>query len=163
MGNNAYVIDTSSLIRLSGFNRRVFVTLWSNVEDIIDSERLIAPDIVLDDLKVKSDFISLWAKSHRSLFRKITSTQLKILKDIENRYPQWIDPNSDKNQSDPYIIALALSKKREKQKGLGYSNVIVVTEESKDPNRLKIPRVCKDYGVESMNLDEFFQMENWKF
>ena len=85
------------------------------------------------------------------------------MKDIENKYPQWIDPNSDKNQSDPYIVALVLSKKREKQKGLVYSNIIVVTEESKDSNRLKIPAVCKNYGVESINLDEFFQKEDWRF
>jgi hypothetical protein len=165
MGNNAYVIDTSSLLELRPFlkYKKTIVSLWSNMENIIDAGRLMAPDMVFDDLKVKSDDILFWAKSHRSLFKKVTSSQLKILKDIENKYPQWVDPNSNKNQADPYVVALAIAMKQVRQKGLVYSNVIVVNEESKDPKRLKIPSVCKGYGVESINLSELFEKEGWQF
>ena len=165
VSDNAYVIDTSSLIELRPFlkYKDVVVSLWSNMETLIDSGRLMAPEIVFTDLKGKSDDVLAWAKSHMSLFHKMTEDQLKILKEIENRYPGWVDINSNKNQSDPYVVALAISKKNEKQKDLAYSNVIVVNEESKNPKRLKIPSVCKNYGIESIDLGEFFKKEDWKF
>ena len=140
------------------------MSLWTNVENLIDEGRLLAPDIVYSDLKDKSDYIYNWAKLQRKrLFYKISSEQLIVLRGIENKFPNWIDPSTDKNQSDPYVIALAVSIKREKQKGLKYSNIIVVTEESKDVKRLKIPKVCGEYNINVIDLNELFEKENWKF
>lgn len=163
MGGNSYVIDTSSLIRLASFNRSVFVGLWANMEGLIEEGRLSAPKAVLNDLKAKDDRIFRWAKAHDALFVDISSRELEILRDIENSHPNWVDINSAKNHADPYVVALAAYKKKQRQRKLRHYKVTIVTEESKDPKRLKIPSVAKDYGIESIDLDGLFQMEGWKF
>ena len=167
MGGNVYIIDTSSLIQLWSFNRKVFETLWLKIEGLIDSKLLISPEIVLNvELKTKIGAktpLFVWARKHKEMFIKITTEQLVALKEVTNSYPSWVNVDSLKNQADPYVVALAIVKKRQKQRNIRYGNVIVITQESQDPGRLKIPKVCKDYGIESTNLDGLFLKEDWKF
>lgn len=87
---------------------------------------------------------------------------------IVNRYgTTWIDIDSGKNQSDQYVVALAISMNKKLKKTLhafdSKTEVIVVTEESQNLERLKIPKVCNSYGIRCVNLHQFFQEEGWKF
>jgi len=169
-----YVFDTSSFIELKKFSEYsdILVSLWSNLEHLAMKGRLISPKKVLEDLipdlekpGTKNDELVAWAKNHNTLFQDEEDLDfLKALAEITNKYKQtWVDIDSEKNQSDPYVVALAVSRKKKQRETLIESEIVVVTEESQDFNRLKIPKVCNDFGIRCVNLHQFFKEEGWKF
>jgi hypothetical protein len=40
---------------------------------------------------------------------------------------------------------------------------IVVTEEKIRGNKIKIPFVCNDFGIEAIDILDMFRVEGWKF
>lgn len=174
MTDNIYVFDTSSFIELERLKTYsdVFVSLWSNLEKLVNAKQLISPKKVLEDLradlenpKAKSNALINWVKDHEKLFQDENDQEfLNALQRIANKYQKtWVDIDSEKNQSDPYVVALAVSKKKKLEGTLFGGKVIVVTEEDQNLNRLKIPKVCNEYGIRCLNLHQFFQAEGWKF
>lgn len=163
---NFYVIDTSSLIEL---NRRypidVFPTLWKNVEELIGKGLLVSHKEVLKEISVMDDSLKKWAKKQKKLFRELDEKQMKIVRDILSRYPSLAKADNEIASADPFIIALAVEIGSEPQKTLVESikGRIIVTEERLRGNKVKIPFVCKDYGIECINMIEMCREEGWKF
>jgi len=83
------------------------------------------------------------------------------LVEILDLFPDLIDRNSDQEQADPYLIGLAMKLK-----------ATVITEEEimdpaavQDPNRkkkMKIPNVCRHFGLATMNLVQFVNSSEWR-
>ena len=163
---NFYVIDTSSLI---DFNIRypmdVFPNLWNKVEDLIKRGMLIAPKEVFNEIAVGDDVLKEWAKKQKKLFKELDKLQIQIVKDILKQYPSLAKPSKDGPNADPFIIALALSLVRDPQQTLSPSvkKRIIVTEEQLRGTAIKIPFVCKNYGIDCINIVEMFRSEGWKF
>jgi hypothetical protein len=65
-----YCIDTSTL--LDGWVRwyppNTFHTLWSNIEEFIEQEVIVAPEEVLTELTKKDDDVHKWAKRNKVMF-----------------------------------------------------------------------------------------------
>ena len=81
---------------------------------------------------------------------------------IIEEFPRLIDPNHEKDQADPWLIAQILEDRSQPQLGFFESNreFIVVSEESeKSPQ--KIPAVCNRYDIKHLNLKEFFKFNGW--
>lgn len=173
-----YVFDTSSFVELKKLLKYadVLVSLWSNLDRLIAEKRLISAKKVFEDLKrylpnpkVKSDDLMEWVKKNESLFQDENNQDfVNALKIIVNQYgTSWVDPDSQKNQSDQYVIAQAISMNKKLKRTLNAfdskTEVIVVTEESQNLERLKIPKICHTYDIRCVNLHQFFQEEGWKF
>ncbi|MFA6049183.1 MAG: DUF4411 family protein [Candidatus Micrarchaeia archaeon] len=159
-----YIIDSSSLIGLNRFHADVFISLWSCLEKSVTTNQLIAPKKVFEDLQHMDDEIAKWATINSKMFKdENDKTFITALSDVINRHQNWIDLDSEKNGSDPYVVALALLKRKESKETLEPKEVIVITEESQDLARLKIPSVCNGYNLRCLNLHQFFQEEGWKF
>jgi len=171
VSENLYVMDTSSFIELGrkfGKYKDVVVSLWKGMEQLAKNGQLCAPMKVFDELNPETDMekdeVRKWVESHKQvLFREIDADQLIVLKGVIRKYPNWVNPETDKNDADPYVVALALALKQCKQKKMIEYQIVVVNEESTDPKRLKIPSVCKEYGIKSLNLHDMFVEEAWKF
>ena len=169
MARNIYVIDTSSLIRIKPeyYPHDIFVSLWSNMENIVKEGRLISSKLVLDELKKMDDDIYKWAKRNKSMFKKITPQQTKEVKNIlgTKDFGALIDCGAQDGQADPFIIAIALEK--EKQTSFPDFNKkikkMVVTEERLHGNRIRIPFVCQYFGVECTNIFDLFRREGWRW
>jgi hypothetical protein len=56
------------------------------------------------------------------------------------------------NNADPFVIAKAACENR-----------TVVTMETLKPNGVKIPNICKHFGVKCLSLEEFMDEEGWQF
>jgi hypothetical protein len=165
--DNIYVFDTSSFIELKGLIKYtdILVSFQSKLEEFISTNRLIAPKKVYDDLMryLGSNGFKRWVKDHEKLFEDENDLNFLIaLQRVTNKYPNWVDLDSARNKSDTYVVALAICKIREYQGKLVQREIIVVTEESADPKRLKIPSVCNDYKIHCVNLHDCFQLEGWK-
>ena len=99
---------------------------------------------------------------HPGMFVGETTEQIKIVKEILSTYPNLI--KTDRlYAADPWVIALAIVMDRSPQKTLVEIKRIVVTEERLRGERVRIPLVCKDYSIESIDILEMFRVEGWKF
>lgn len=163
---NYYVIDSSSFIELNWrYPIDVFPSLWKNIEGLIKKGLLISPKEVLKELSVMDDSLKKWATKQKGLFKELNENQIKIVKEILKKYPSLAKSDNEFPSADPFIIALAIELKRDAQKTLTPTTKrrIIVTEERLRGQRIKIPFVCQDYGLECMNIIEMCRAEGWKF
>ena len=158
-----YIIDTSSLIEMKDkYPRATFPSVWQKLEEICEDKRLIAPYEVFKEIEEGDDELNIWAKKFKKIFIKPDKRQTEIEKNILSKHPylaksQKIGPNAD-----PWIVALAIQKNKKTQETFFPEVYIVVTEELKTKPQ-KIPRVCRDYGIDCINILELFEREGWKF
>ena len=163
MTSNCYIIDTSSLVKLNKNNPLdVFPSIWKHLESLVDSDRLIAPKEVLNEINQNDDQLSGWAKKQKKMFKNPTSTQIKIVRDILRESPSLIDVDR-KFDADPWVISLAIEMTNNSQKTLVIIKRIVVTEEKLRGNKVNIPFVCGKNSIESIDIIALFRIENWKF
>ena len=160
---NFYIIDSSSLIDLNRHNPiDVFPTLWEKIGILIDSEMMISHIEVFNEITQKDDNLANWLKNHRKMFRDFSQKQSETVKDILNKYPSFVKKDSAFD-ADPWLVALAKEIQDDPQKTLFNVKKLVVTEESLAGNKIKIPFVCKSFGVDCINRIEMFRQEGWKF
>lgn len=161
MTSNTYVIDSSSLIELHRHNPiDVYRTVWKHMETLIKKNQLVAPKEVLNEITSNDDNLSKWAKTHQELFLELDQTQIPILKDVLKEYPS-LSQEGRKYAADAFVVALA--KTMSSPQTLTSMKIIVVTDEKIRGNKIKIPFVCKKYGIQAIDIIEMFRMEGWKF
>lgn len=164
-----YCIDTSALIELKMLYRmKTFPSLWDKLSDLVKQDRLIAPREVLNELEAKDDELFRWFKKHKKMFKAANQDQIDTAKEILTKFPQLVDPNKQIPDADPFVIALAIV--RNKERSLFGEKFIVVTREERTGSgggRPKIPDVCVAYGIECIYgataLAELFEREQWEF
>ena len=166
-----YVIDSSSLIDMKLYYRMSsFKTLWVRINELIRQGRLAAPIAVLEELEHKSDELTAWAQGHNDSFFYADSdyalTQVSL---ILKKFPNLIDPNREREQADPFVIALALDRRDGPQKTFNKFEVCVVTEERIDSHRrgksqkTKIPEVCIFFDLPCFSMVDMIEREGWEF
>jgi len=158
-----YIIDSSSLIALNKTNPMyIFPSTWKRIEGLVHQNRLLAPREVLDEITRFDDVLAEWGKGHPRIFVDPTSQQIKMVKEILNKYPSLIE-RGKQFSADPWVIALAVELIRNDQSTLVEVKRIVVTEEKLRGNRIRIPYVCKEYNVEAIDVLDMFRREGWVF
>ena len=151
-----YSFDTSSLLngRRDLLPPATFPTLWSNIEQMIDSGAIRAVDLVRDELGQRADDIFTWAKSQDGLFEPLTEDVQLSVRDVLTQHQRLIGIGNGRSGADPFVIALAHARQG-----------VVVTEEtlSRNMTKPKIPDVCDAMGVRRTNLLGFIQEQGWVF
>lgn len=142
-----FCIDTSAL--LHAWNRDyppdVFITIWGEIEHMVSTGQLIAPDEILLELERGGDEIYEWAKENRNMFIIPDGNAQKVVEDIVNRYPTFLPKASyDGVWADPYVIGLAATK----------GAVVITGEKMVGPNAKapKIPNICSDLGIHHTDM-----------
>lgn len=164
-----YCIDTSALVDLKLWYRMsTFPSLWHNLGELVKDERLISAYQVLEELKEKDDELLRWARKNKRMFKAEDENQIQVVQEILSRFPGLVDPNKQIPEADPFVIALAILKNRERS--LFGEQCVVVTQERRTGTgggRPRIPNVCLAYGIECLHgptaLAEFFEQEGWTF
>ena len=134
-----YCIDTSAI--LDGWVRYyppdVFLALWKNLEAMIESQELIAPEEVLREIEKKEDELHKWAKAHERMFYPLDEAVQRATTEILTVFPRLVDSEKERNRADPFVIALARIR-----------GCPVVTGEKASgiKDRPKIPNVCDQIG-----------------
>jgi hypothetical protein len=162
---NYYVIDTSSLIELKKFPEDVFPSLWKNIETLIASGFIISHREVLKELSYQDDSLKRWAQKQKKFFKELDAYQIKIVKEILRKYPSLAKSEGESPSADPFVIALAIELERDPQKTLdpSFKKRVVVSEERLRGTRVRIPFVCREYGIECITMIEMCRSEGWKF
>lgn len=163
MTSHLYIIDTSSLVQLSKHNPHdVYPGVWKQLTTLVSSARLFAPKEVLNELSKLDDQLLKWAKKQPRMFQEPTEKQVRIVKDILSKYPSLVKSDTEYD-ADPWVIALAIEKSQSAQQTLVQVKRIVVTEEKLRGEKIRIPFVCQNYQIQSMDIIDMFRAEGWKF
>lgn len=158
-----YVIDTSSLIELNKHNPMdVYPGVWTRMEQLIGQGRLHAPKEVYHEIGQMDDRLFEWSKDQIEMFIETTKGQIAIVREILADYPGLIHTDR-KYDADPWVIALTVEMVRSPQRTLVGVRRIVVTEERIRGNKVRIPFVCRELGIESIDILDLFRTEGWKF
>ena len=96
------------------------------------------------------------------MFKEPTPKQIAIVQEILKDYPALIDTER-KYDADPWVIALAIEMSSGTQKTIFTIKRIVVTEEKMRGTQVRIPFVCSQKAIESIDIVELFRAEGWKF
>src|SRR6266851_8376892 len=160
-----YCVDASAFIDLRWrYPKDVFPGVWNRISDLAKARRLISPQEVRRELLGKADEILQWAKMRPSVFQKLDSNQQKIVREILQKFPTLVDATKLVRDADPFVIALAVARRREEQQLLLPSRewTVVTQEKSTISGRPKIPNVCAAYKVPFFDILEMFRQEKWK-
>lgn len=160
-----FCIDTSAFVDLHqyyGYTK--LPEIWEEMDKLFAANRIISHKIVFDELTTqakKPSYLSKWITSKQIYFRSETGFQAKQVATIIAKFPRLIDPFCEKEQADPWLIALAIEENTQtKMFPPGQEVAVVSQENTNNPNR--IPAVCKYFSVKHLNLDQFFKENEWE-
>lgn len=136
-----------------------FLSFWERFDEMAHNRNVISVREAGFELKEKFDnsAIALLLRHNDNFFEDPTVEELAFVAKIYS-IPHF-QKNLDKKKllqggyfADPFIIAKARLKK-----------AVVVTEESRPKNGVRIPNICNHFKIECENLQGFLVRENWKF
>ena len=164
-----YVIDTSSWQQLFGcYSQERFPALWNQFGDLVSSGAITSIRQVFREIisRDKNNGELEWANAHLELFPRVSEKESQFLREIyavprfSHVVPTEIrDDDVDEDQdedsgadADPFLIARAK-----------ILDGMVITQERKRGNRVRIPTICGHFGIECGTLDDMMEKENWSF
>jgi hypothetical protein len=156
MGNSIYVIDTCSLTALPrAYPMDIFQPVWSQIEDLVASRKLISCEDVYLELEAQDDELLEWAKlqKEKGLFLPLTAEVQAKTREVLRSHPNLLDLKKRKSSADAFLVGMAL-----------HADASLVTEEkpSGGPEKSKIPDVCRAYGIPCINLVEKLRVVGFK-
>ena len=160
IAHTIYAIDTNVLMDWQAryFPTDVFTSLVEKIEILTQEGRLLAPDLVEEELNaVGTAELTAWAKARPAIFVPLAEVLTEALT-IQGRFPGLKDPKAEFEEADAYVIALAKLR-----------NGVVVTQETpaaekRNPKRTHfIPDVCRELGLPCISLLGLMRRERWTF
>jgi hypothetical protein len=155
-----YVFDTNSLSNvLNHYYRDRFPSFWEKFDEMVDNKKVISVREARLELKGKFDDATIdRLKVHNDdFFEEPGVEELAFVTEIYS--VSHFRQNLDKKKllqggyfADPFIIAKARIK-----------GAIVVTEEDRPQNGVRIPNICDHFGIGCEKLEGFLVREDWRF
>lgn len=159
-----FCVDSSSFIYLHRFYPPTFCKdIWGELEQLFHDGKIISHVIAFEELTTsakKLDSLTKWISPKKQYFKSFSPTQAQYVAQIVNRFPRLIDPHREKDEADPWLIALAIEEQSQASLFCPNRRVFVVSEESKRKPQ-KIPAVCKHFGIDHLTLLEFYAYHGW--
>ncbi len=147
-----YIVDTCSFTAMRRvYPSDVFPGVWARLDALVANSVVVSIDQVLEELRVQDDTVTEWADAHANIFLPLDAPIQTKASEILRKFPDnFVDLKKRKSGADPFVVAAAIVKA-----------CIVVTEEKKSggPEKVKIPDVCRAFGIESIALLEMLRRE----
>jgi len=155
-----YCFDTSAFVTLSRTSENIIKmpdSLWTHLEQMMKKGNLISHRIVFNEISSNNknpDFITRWVLNKKDFFLIKSDSQRKQIPIIVSKFPDLIDYKMEREQADPWLIALAIEKSKE-QTLFEICASVVVSQENPNSSK-KIPAACKFFNVKHLSLRNFF-------
>ncbi|HJJ47160.1 MAG TPA: DUF4411 family protein [Methanocorpusculum sp.] len=188
---NIYIIDTCSILDLAKYyNLKKFASLWKNLDSMLKEGRLhiinyVYNEIVHDELgfatEGDTDTATKWISERKNYVINLSddvSIYTTVQKIIE-KFPYSADIEKLPPDADPFLVAYALSCKKQQRLSIQELCYVIVTEERRNfekknieqmktqsgpfPSITKIRSICDFYKIQTMNCQELFLAEGWEF
>lgn len=150
-----YIFDTNAFSVLGSYYPSAFPSIWNHIDKLVENGELLSVLEVRREIETNFpyEYIVEWVHNNRKIFKKPTSNELKVVREIfeDKKFQDLIKLNKiikGLPEADPFIIAAAKVKKG-----------IVVTQESYKPGGARIPNVCEKLGIDCINMEEFLERE----
>lgn len=161
-----YCIDASAFITMHRFYPlRIMPDLWNFLEELFKQKKILSHQIVFDEIVPKTgkkDELAQWLTNFRTNFISTSQRQLELVPNVLSNYPKLIDPESEKDQADPWMVAMLIEIMEQDGIFGDQSDYVMVTTES-EKRSTKLPAACKHYNIRHMNLFQFFEANGFEF
>lgn len=158
-----FCFDTSAFVDINRHLVRLIPQLYSELDKLFNSGRLISHKIVFDEITTRSkrpDSLTKWILPREAFFKDISLQQTLLVSEIVQKFPTLIHYNKEKDDADPWLIALVIEQRSMPDLFSSLQDfAIVSTESTFIPNRL--PAVCKHYSIKHFDLPDFFKANGW--
>ena len=132
---------------------------WEILSYLGDNNIIFIPQMVFNELTNYDDKLADWIKISKIHPHKITEKVNKCLTDMYANNPKHknlVDIKRQKSIADPWVVAHAIAEE-----------ACVVTKEifltAINTDKVRIPNVCKNMGIQCINDFEFIKEVNIKF
>jgi len=150
-----YVFDSSTWIKV---NREtppdIYKSVWTRIDDAIEHSLIRSPDEVCVELEQGVDGLAKFLKSRNGLFVPLEDELQIALSEVMAECPTLSDPDSPRNNADPFVVALAKIR-----------NATVVSQEKsrkdKKNGRMKIPDACARFKCEHLDWFTYLRAQGW--
>lgn len=163
-----YSVDAGIMIRLKDMlPYDLFKPAWDEIARLVSSDRWKIFENVVDD--VHGEAVNKWLTDNSSAVVKFNPTindyTTALMADLQKNNMMLIDPASLKNNTDPFVIMLALYLEERPLNDLkkkGNKTCCVLTREEPKRNKINIPAVCEYYDIPYMTLFDFMRHHGWR-
>jgi hypothetical protein len=154
-----YVLDTNAFYTLGNYYPSRFPTIWRLIDQLVTKEEFRSVKEVRREIEINCPFehIEKWVHANRHIFQKPDSRELKVVSEIfkRNQFLGLVRKDHILRGlpvADPFIVAAAK-----------VNNGIAVTQESLKKGAARIPTVCKEFGVQWINVEQFLEREKIEY
>ena len=158
-----FCFDTSAFVDIHRYLVRLIPQLYPELDKLFNSGRLISHKIVFQEITTRSkrpDSLTKWILPKEAFFKGISLQQTLLVAEIVQKFPTLIHYNKEKDDADPWLIALVIEQRSMPDLFSSLQDfAIVSTESTFIPNRL--PAVCKHYSIKHFDLPDFFKANGW--
>jgi len=158
-----FCFDTSAFVDIHRHLVRLIPQLYPELDKLFNSGRLISHKIVFQEITTgskKPDSLTKWILPKEAFFKDITLQQTLLVSEIVQQFPTLIHYNKEKDDADPWLIALVIEQRSVPTLFSSLQDFAIVSNESTFvPNRL--PAVCKHYSIKHLDLPDFFKANGW--
>jgi hypothetical protein len=158
-----FCFDTSAFVDIHRHLVRLIPQLYPELDKLFNSGRLISHKIVFQEITTRSkrpDSLTKWILPKEAFFKDISLQQTLLVSEIVQQFPTLIHYNKEKDDADPWLIALIIEQRSMPNLFSSLQDfAIVSTESTSIPNRL--PAVCKHYSIKHFDLPDFFKANEW--
>lgn len=153
-----YVLDTSVISSLHrNYYRPTFVSLWKAFDGMVDAGEFTSTREALRELEDNGGEALDWANANADLFTTPDAKEATFVAGIYKVTHFQANIERQKilrggRNADPFLIARAAA----------VGGTLVTMEQFKD-NGVKIPNICRHFGVPCLDLRGFMAAEGWVF
>jgi hypothetical protein len=164
-----YSVDASIMIRLKDMGPYdIFKPAWDEISRLVSTGQWNIFENVADD--IHGETAAKWLADNSSAIVKlnpeINEYINELMADLQKNNMMIIDPSSLKNNTDPFVIMLALYLEKRDLKNLrekvSNETCCVLTNEEPRTNKINIPYVCEYYDIPYMNFPKFMRHHGWR-
>lgn len=160
-----FCIDTSALVDLHKYySEQIVPDLWKELDKLFENNKIISHKIVFDELTTNAkrpSSLSKWVSVRQAYFKDITAAQAYHVASVVAEFPGLIDPNHEKDQADPWLIASVFEFRSQSNLFSQNQDMAIVSQEDV-LSTCKIPAVCRRYNIQHYDLFQFFDYNGWK-
>ena len=155
-----YCLDANVLIQAwqKYYSPELCPDYWKLLSELGKSQIIFLPEMVSEEITRTEDDLAKWLKGSGIPVHKMDEPVTLFLKKIYETpaHRLLVDNVKQRSLADPWVVAHALKE-----------NACVVTKEEKitaaNSNKIRIPNVCENMGIRSINDFQFLQEVNIQF
>jgi hypothetical protein len=154
-----YILDTNAFYTLGNYYLSRFPTIWKQIDELVREGRFRSVKEVRNEIEHNCPFehIERWVHTNRHIFWKPRQKEMELVAEIfRNRQFIGLIRRSQILRglpvADPFIVAAAK-----------IHDGTVVTQESDKAHAARIPRVCKEFNIACINMEQFLEKEDIKY